>query len=262
MSVSSGKQGQQRGRTLAAKRGDVRLLTIIVLTCFILVWVLARACATQTIQQPQAAGPPVGAGQASSSPSSLPSPDVKAFVPPEAVLLETFEANLDGDSDAEIVLVFNYTDEQRHRAGIVVLDYDEGGLRKAWEANPPLDGAVAKAEVRDANRDGSPEVLLLNTPENQEKHVLCIYAWDGAGYVLLAPSGGPLEGQQCFTSAYYAPEFRNVDTVDVEEIVTYEDDPSHPRLLARLYYWDGKTYSYASWLVILARPRPSAEATR
>lgn len=245
------------------RNGWLAVASILAFFCFIcLVWVLAQGVVSWRSQQRQTQGSPVGQGQASGSPSSLPSPQAKAFMPPDAIPVVTLEANLDADGDAEIMLVFNSAHEQPKQAGIVILDYDEGGWREVWEANPPLDGAVTKAEIRDANLDGSPEILLFNTTENQEKHVLCIYAWDGAGYVPLAPSGGPLEGEQCFTSVFYAPEFRNVDTIDVEEILVYEDDPSHPRLLARSYWWDGKAYSYASWLVILGRPRPSSEGTR
>jgi len=177
-------------------------------------------------------------------------------MPPDATLVDTLEANLDADGEAEIAMVFNTSPEQ---AGLVILDYSEGGWRQVWEANPPLDGGVTNAEIRDANLDGSPEILLFNTFEGQQNQILCIFSWDGADYVLLAPIGGPLEGRQCFVSAFYAPEFRNVDTVDVEEILIYEDDPSHPRLLARPYSWDGTAYSYASWLVMLGPPRPSAE---
>jgi len=241
------------------RNGWLAVTSILALFCFIcLVWMLGKGFVTWRSQQRQTQGSPTGEGRASASPPSLPSPQAKAFIPPDAILVDTLEANLDADGDAEITLVFNSGPEQ---AGLVILDYHEGGWRQVWEANPPLDGGVSEAEIRDVNLDGSPEILLFNTFEGQEKQVLCIYARDGADYVLLAPVGGPLEGQQCFVSAFYAPEFRNVDTVDVEEILIYEDDPSHPRLLARPYSWDGEAYSYASWLVILGRPRPSSEGT-
>jgi hypothetical protein len=235
--------------------------TLFAFFCFVcLVWVSVQNYSTWRSQQ-QSEGPPGGDGQPSASPSSLPSPEIEAFIPPDAILVDTLEANLDADSDTEIMLVFNRVHEQPDQAGIVILDYAQGSWRAVWEANPALGGPATKAEIRDTNLDGNPEMLVFSTSEGQDEHVLCIYTWDGTDYVLLAPSGGSLEGEQCFTSAFYAPEFRNVDIVDVEEILVYEDDPSHARLLARPYYWDGEAYSYASWLVILGRPRPSSEGT-
>ena len=235
------------------------LVVISILACFCLIgfiWMLGQGFLAWRSQQLRMQGPPAGAGRTSATPPSLPSPRAESFMPSDATLVDSLEADLDDDGEAEIAIAFNSSPEQ---AGLVILDYSEGGWRQTWEAKPPLDGAVTKAEIRDVNLDGSPEILLFNTLENQEKQVLCVYAREGADHVLLTPVGGPLEGRQCFVSAFYAPEFRNVDVVDVEEILVYEDDPSHTRLVARPYWWDGEAYSYASWLFILGRPRPSSE---
>ena len=258
MSVSSGKQGQQRGRTLAAKRGDVRLLTIIVLTCFTLIWVLTRVYIITMTQQPDLSPASAMLGEGAISPSNLRAQDIEDLLPPGTTLLERLEADLNNDGEPEIVLAFNDAGDpdRSGMAGIAILVRDGDEYRKTWEVRPLSEGEAADVVVRDINMDGVLEVLLYKSTEDRAHHSLHIFAWDGADYLSITPHGGPLDGMEAFVSAYYPPDFADVDMDGSRELLAYEEQPAYERLEVLVYAWDGETLVYDNLYIVLGPPRP------
>ncbi len=190
-----------------------------------------------------------------------PKVDAEAFLPPEAILVEWLEADLDDDGRSEIVLIFN----SRHDpygvggGGMAIIAHEGDEYRKTWEARPALEGQVTDADICDVNKDAVLEVLLFKCTEDRAKHSLHIFASNGTGYTLLSPDGGPLAGQEAFISAYYPPEVRNVDSTNLDEIVVFEENASSERLEAIVYRWTGEVYTYVDWIITLGPPLPSAE---
>ncbi len=195
------------------------------------------------------------------SPPSLQPQDPGHLLPPGTTLLERLEADLNNDGEPELVLAFHGAGGpyKSDTAGISILVRDGDGYRKTWEAHPLSEGRVSDAMVRDVNVDRIPEILVFTTSEDEANHSLYILAWDGSTYSFLSPHGGPLADDTGFTSAYYAPEVRNVDSVPLDEIAVYEDKGSSERLRAIIYRWDGETYTYTDWITVLGPTRPSSQ---
>lgn len=238
------------------RKGDGLLLTIPVLACLGLVWVLAQVYLTTVTQQPQPSSPSVMQQDQLASPSSLQALNAVDLLPPGSTLLELREADLNNDGDSEFVLVFTGEGDAygSGMTGIAVVARHEDSYRKTWDMQLSSEGQVADVATRDINLDGVQELLVLQSSEDGAKHFLHIFAWDGAKYTSLGA-----DGEEAFESAYYPPEVRNVDSTDLDEVVVFEDDLSSQRLKAAIYYWNGKAYARVSWIIILGPPRPSSE---
>lgn len=217
-----------------------------------------------TMQQPRLSLPSFMPGEATLPSFHLQTSDAGAFLPTETILLQRFEADLDNDGRSEAVLIFTDEDDpyRPEAAGIAIVARDGHEYRKTWEARPSSEGRIAHAAVRDINMDGALEILMFKCTEDEAKHCLHIFACNGKECTALSPAGGPLAGQEAFISAYYPPEMRSLDSTDPDEIIVFEDDGSSERLDAIIYRWDGETYTYVDWIIVLGPPRPSLEAAR
>jgi hypothetical protein len=189
--------------------------------------------------------------------------DAMAFLPPGTITFDTLQADLDGDGLSERVLVFN-DEEDPHgpgMGGVVVLDSKPGGSSEAYESRPPSEGNVTDAAVRDINADGVLELLIYKSGEDGTAQYLHIYQWDGSAFVTLAPHGGPLDGAQAFSSAYYPPAFKDLDMDSDKELVAYEDQPPYEHLKVLVYVWDGEAFVYDNLYIILGPQRPPTESS-
>lgn len=238
---------------MEGKRGDVRLLAIIALTCLMSVWVLTRVHIITMRQQPDLSPASAMLGERAISPSNQQAQDVEDLLPPGTTLLERLEADLNNDGESELVLDFNDAGDpdKSGMAGIAILVRDGDDYRKTWEVRPSSEGGAADVLVRDINMDGVLEVLLYKSTEDRAHHSLHIFAWNGTRYASLSA-----DGEEAFVSTYYPPEVRNVDSTDLEEVVVFKDDLSSQRLKAVIYRWDGEAYVSVDWIIMLGPPRP------
>lgn len=248
---------RERG-SLEAKRDYARLLTILVLACFTMTWLLSRVYVTARLQEPQLSLW-LTLGEGPTPPVPVQTVDFDDFLVPGTVLLEKLEADLDNDGESEAVLVFGPNDDGHGpgAGGIAIVAREAGEYRKTWEAGTSSEGQVVDAVIRDINKDGILEVLLFKSTEGGARYSLRIFAWDGTEYTSLRPGGPVGLGEEAFTSAYYPPQVRNVDSTDLEEIVVFDDEPSSERLKVIVYQWDGEAYAPVDWIVMLG-PLPPA----
>lgn len=233
------------------------------LACFSLTWLLTRVYVGTKTQQWQPFSRVLTSGEWKTPVVNSPAPRADAFLPPQTILLESLEADVDDDGRSDMVLIFNSQDDPYGAAagGVTIIAHDGDEYRKIWETRPLSEGRVADAVIRDVNCDGILEILLFKSTEDRAKHFLYIFAWNGTAYTHLGPDGGAVAGQEAFISAYYPPAVRNVDSTNLDEIVTFEDKASSDRLEAMVYRWNGKVYTYVDWIITLGPPRPSAEET-
>jgi hypothetical protein len=169
---------------------------------------------------------------------------------------------LNDDGLSETVLVFNEMEssDRPGMGGVMVLTEGPDGLSEASELRPPPEGPATDAALRDINGDGVMELLIYKSSEDGTTQYLHVSQWDGAAFVTLAPQGGPLDGAQAFASAYYPPEFKDLDMDEDNELVAYEDQPSYERLKVLVYMWKGEAFVYDSLYIILGPPRPPSES--
>jgi hypothetical protein len=223
---------------------------------------MSRVHVAGWLQAPQLSPSSVMPEQQSTSPSASEGLDFEAFLAPGTTLLETLEADLDNDGDSEMVLSFG-TEGDRYgsgASGIAIVARDGGEYHKVWEARPSSEGQVADVVIRDINKNGIPEVLFFKSTEDGARHFLHVFAWDGTRYTSLSPNVAGPGAEEAFTSVYYPPQVRNVDSTALEEIVVFEDDASSERLKAIVHRWDGEAYRPVDWIVMLG-PLPPAEGT-
>ena len=244
---------------MAGNKRRTRLVAILLLgPALALAWMLIQGPVITYLRESQLPAPVADVLRPTTPEANDEPRDAMAFLPPGAVLFDTLQADLDGDGWSERVLVFN-DEESPHgpgMGGVVVLDDKPDGSSEAYEFRPPSEGKVTDAAVRDINADGVLELLVYKSSEDGTAQYLYIGQWDGSAFVTLAPHGGPLAGAEAFTSSYYPPEVRNVDSTAFEEIVVFEDDGSSERLRAVVYRWDGEVYTRADWIIMLGPAHP------
>ncbi len=117
-------------------------------------------------------------------------PDVKTFVPQGAQIVDSAEADSDGDGISEMVVIYK---EQGVGRGLVIRREGENGkaymlggdkppelFRESWTANT----------IRDINKDGKIEIMVEGVIQ-QMATSLNIFQWNGKAYeTLLSLSGG------------------------------------------------------------------------
>lgn len=171
------------------------------------------------------------------------------YLPPGTTLLDTLQADLDNDGASETVLAFNSEDhayEPGNGGAVVVDDPTDHQPKTTWDMRPPSGGRLREIAIRDINVDGVLEVLLYKSTEDQTRHYLHIFAWNGASYAYLSTNG-----EEAVISAYYPPEVRNVDSGEAEELLLFVEVGSSERLRTIVYHWDGESYARADWITIL-----------
>lgn len=246
---------------MEARRPAGWVLTIIVLTCLSLIWALTRVYITPITQQPDLSSPSAVVSEPAISSSDRHAQDAEHLLPPGTTLLERLEADLNNDGEPEIVLAFNDSGDphKSEMAGIAILVADGDDYQNTWEVRPLSEGKAADVLVRDINLDGVLEVLLYKNTEDGTRHSLHIFAWDHTGYASLGPGLAVRGADEVFTSAFYPPQVRNVDSTAFEEIVVFEDESSSERLKVIVYQWDGEAYAPVDWMIMLGPLRPPEE---
>ena len=248
---------------MAGNKRRTRLVAILLLgPALALAWMLIQGPVITYLRESQLPAPVADVLRPTTPEANDEPRDAMAFLPPGAVLFDTLQADLDGDGWSERVLVFN-DEESPHgpgMGGVVVLDDKPDGSSEAYEFRPPSEGKVTDAAVRDINADGVLELLVYKSSEDGTAQYLYIGQWDGSAFVTLAPHGGPLDGAQAFASAYYPPEFRDLDMDGDKELVAYEDQPPYERLKLLVYVWNGEAFVYDNLYIILGPQRPPTES--
>jgi hypothetical protein len=155
--------------------------------------------------------------------------------------------DVDGDGGAEWIGVHLQPGEPP-RLRAFVLDGD------VWYDLAPLEGekyglgeyATCELEIRDANADGKIEILVWGHAATSTD-LLHIFAWDGAGYALVAPFEG-VRGVR----------LENTDGDLADEVVVGYDTGSS-LVWEAIYTWDGTSYGW-TWerYVWLHLDRPHA----
>lgn len=165
---------------------------------------------------------------------------VKQFVPEGCEVDKIEKADLDGDSEPE--LVFTYTGEEE---GLIVLKWNGVKYEKQWEYEVNT-YSFEWLKVQDVTNDGKPEILLCWRQAVRFCPMgLAVFTWDGKTYKLLGPN-----------DAYPNPnvglsEFGSVDMPDVApgmvcvyEFVTASTTSVSlgPYFYPRPYKWNGSKF--------------------
>lgn len=243
--------------TLKPKKSGVYVLTVLMLACITLIWVLSRVYLSPHLPEWEFLSLIPQTARQTAAPPNEQGLGPEGYLPPGTTLLETLQADLDNDGASEDVLIFNSQEHpyEQGMGGALVLDRDTNQQgTKTWQMRPPSEGRVAEPAIRDINLDGVLELLLYKSTEDGSKHLLHVFAWNGTEYAPLGP-----DGEGALVSAYYPAEVRNIDLTDSEEIVLFEGDGSSERLRAVVYRWDGEGYARAPWIIMLGPSRPSRE---
>lgn len=226
------------------ERRPVWPLIMAVVASVALIWVLVVEYASDDGTQVSLTGltRTVPEHQAVRSPNA----QAEDLLPAGTVVLSESRADVDEDGIEEIVIAFNDRDQPFAvgAGGLLVVGTEEGHRYEAWRVQPSTEGRVAKLALEDINGDGNVEILLYKASEDGTRHYLHIHDWKTSAYVAITPRGGPLDGSQAFESAYYPPDFVDVDADGADELLVYKEEPGYQRLGVLAYIWTNGMFVY------------------
>jgi len=187
---------------------------------------------------------------APATPKATEAPAVASAMPAGATVLQSVQADLDGDGAQEQISIYQAGDQ----LGVGIAPAADPN--KGWHVDLP--GKFSSVTTRDINADRLPEVLIQTCGPEADWYNLAVISWSKGQGHLLSPEGGPLGGQPVFRSHYYAPIVDDVDGNETGEILVAWDS-DNPRFLDTLVYeWTGDAFIKSDGWLAPPRVVPTA----